>query len=167
MTLDGVPYIGQYSRHTENLYVATGFNKWGMTSSMGCGHDPAGPDHRSGLAMRGGFFPIQKHPAPAAGGQRLHIGFESSDPYRPPLPSPGLRPKVERAGALLGLPLPRFPLCRGRHVAGQSGNRGSQAERGRNFQAKARRLIALCPCPGIYCDVMTGGAEHDHASHCN
>lgn len=34
MTLDGVPYIGQYSRHTENLYVATGFNKWGMTSSM-------------------------------------------------------------------------------------------------------------------------------------
>lgn len=34
MTLDGVPYIGQYSAGTENLYVATGFNKWGMTSSM-------------------------------------------------------------------------------------------------------------------------------------
>lgn len=34
MTLDGMPYIGQYSRHTEGLYVATGFNKWGMTSSM-------------------------------------------------------------------------------------------------------------------------------------
>lgn len=34
MTLDGVPYIGPYSRTTPNLYVATGFNKWGMTSSM-------------------------------------------------------------------------------------------------------------------------------------
>lgn len=34
MTLDGVPYIGQYGRHTPGLYVATGFNKWGMTSSM-------------------------------------------------------------------------------------------------------------------------------------
>lgn len=34
MTLDGVSYIGQYSRNTPNLFVATGFNKWGMTSSM-------------------------------------------------------------------------------------------------------------------------------------
>ncbi len=34
MSLDGVPYIGQYSESTEGLYVATGFNKWGMTSSM-------------------------------------------------------------------------------------------------------------------------------------
>ena len=34
MSLDGVPYIGRYSARTENLYVASGFNKWGMTSSM-------------------------------------------------------------------------------------------------------------------------------------
>lgn len=34
MTLDGVPYIGSYSRRTQKLYVATGFHKWGMTSSM-------------------------------------------------------------------------------------------------------------------------------------
>ena len=34
MTLDSIPYIGQYSKSTPNLYVATGFNKWGMTSSM-------------------------------------------------------------------------------------------------------------------------------------
>ena len=34
MSLDSVPYIGQYSRKTRDLYVATGFNKWGMTSSM-------------------------------------------------------------------------------------------------------------------------------------
>lgn len=34
MTLDSIPYIGQYSKSTPDLYVATGFNKWGMTSSM-------------------------------------------------------------------------------------------------------------------------------------
>ncbi len=34
ITLDGMPYIGSYSASTPNLYVATGFNKWGMTSSM-------------------------------------------------------------------------------------------------------------------------------------
>ena len=34
MSLDGIPYIGQYSRNTPDLYVAAGFNKWGMTGSM-------------------------------------------------------------------------------------------------------------------------------------
>ena len=34
MTLDNIPYIGEYSKNTPNLYVSTGFNKWGMTSSM-------------------------------------------------------------------------------------------------------------------------------------
>ena len=34
MTLDGVPYVGPYSKRTSGLYVAAGFNKWGMTSSM-------------------------------------------------------------------------------------------------------------------------------------
>lgn len=34
MTLDGVPYIGPYSANTPHLYVAAGFNKWGMTSAM-------------------------------------------------------------------------------------------------------------------------------------
>ncbi len=34
MSLDGVPYIGQYAKSTPDFYVATGFNKWGMTSSM-------------------------------------------------------------------------------------------------------------------------------------
>ncbi|NLF80778.1 MAG: FAD-dependent oxidoreductase [Clostridia bacterium] len=34
MSLDQVPYIGRYGSSTPDLYVATGFNKWGMTSSM-------------------------------------------------------------------------------------------------------------------------------------
>ena len=34
MSLDKIPLIGQYSKATPNMFVATGFNKWGMTSSM-------------------------------------------------------------------------------------------------------------------------------------
>lgn len=34
MSLDGMPYIGRYSGMTDDIYVATGFNKWGMTSSL-------------------------------------------------------------------------------------------------------------------------------------
>ncbi len=34
VTLDGLPYIGRYSAATPNWHVATGFAKWGMTSSM-------------------------------------------------------------------------------------------------------------------------------------
>jgi len=34
MTLDGVPYIGQYAKSMPDVYVATGFNKWGMTNAM-------------------------------------------------------------------------------------------------------------------------------------
>ncbi len=34
MTLDGMPYIGRYSRAMPNLYVATGFQKWGMSTAM-------------------------------------------------------------------------------------------------------------------------------------
>lgn len=34
MPHDGVPFIGRYSVFTPNLYVVTGFQKWGMTSSM-------------------------------------------------------------------------------------------------------------------------------------
>ena len=34
MSLDGMPYIGPYSPATPNLFVATGFNKWGMSTSM-------------------------------------------------------------------------------------------------------------------------------------
>jgi glycine/D-amino acid oxidase-like deaminating enzyme/nitrite reductase/ring-hydroxylating ferredoxin subunit len=34
MPQDEVPYIGYYAKNNEDLFVATGFNKWGMTSSM-------------------------------------------------------------------------------------------------------------------------------------
>lgn len=34
ISLDGMPYIGNYSKATPDLYVATGFQKWGMSSAM-------------------------------------------------------------------------------------------------------------------------------------
>ncbi len=34
MSLDEMPYIGQYSGRTAQLFTATGFNKWGMTGAM-------------------------------------------------------------------------------------------------------------------------------------
>ena len=34
MSLDDMPYIGEYSKQSEKLYTACGFNKWGMTGAM-------------------------------------------------------------------------------------------------------------------------------------
>lgn len=34
MSLDSMPYIGNYSAQTSDLFAASGFNKWGFTSSM-------------------------------------------------------------------------------------------------------------------------------------
>lgn len=34
MSLDGIPYIGFHSKSRKNMFVATGFNKWGMTGAM-------------------------------------------------------------------------------------------------------------------------------------
>lgn len=34
MSLDGIPYIGSYSKSMPKMLVATGFNKWGITTAM-------------------------------------------------------------------------------------------------------------------------------------
>ena len=34
ITLDKIPYIGNFSSMWDNAYVATGFNKWGITTSI-------------------------------------------------------------------------------------------------------------------------------------
>lgn len=33
ITADGIPYIGRFSKNNDNIYIATGFGKWGMTTS--------------------------------------------------------------------------------------------------------------------------------------
>lgn len=37
MTSDQLPYIGQLAPHDETVYIATGFNKWGLSSSLVAG----------------------------------------------------------------------------------------------------------------------------------
>ncbi|MBY0097497.1 FAD-dependent oxidoreductase [Mesobacillus maritimus] len=37
-TLDKIPYIGNYSATLSNIYVATGYRKWGMTNSTVAAH---------------------------------------------------------------------------------------------------------------------------------
>ena len=32
VSIDDVPYIGRYTRHSDHLFTATGFRKWGMTN---------------------------------------------------------------------------------------------------------------------------------------
>lgn len=34
MTLDGLPFVGHFTSKTPNLYIATGYGKWGMTNSI-------------------------------------------------------------------------------------------------------------------------------------
>ncbi len=34
MTADGLPYVGQFAPETPNLYIATGFGKWGVTNGI-------------------------------------------------------------------------------------------------------------------------------------
>ena len=34
MTLDDLPYVGQFTSKKPNIYIATGFGKWGMTNSI-------------------------------------------------------------------------------------------------------------------------------------
>ena len=37
MTHDGIPYIGRYRAMPGDVYVATGFNKWGISASFAAG----------------------------------------------------------------------------------------------------------------------------------
>ncbi len=36
MTFDGMPMAGKYAKNLDDVYVVTGFNKWGMTNAMVC-----------------------------------------------------------------------------------------------------------------------------------
>ena len=51
MPMDKVPYIGRFSRATPNWYVATGFQKWGMSKLHGSGDDSFGFDREGGKSM--------------------------------------------------------------------------------------------------------------------
>lgn len=49
MTLDDIPYAGMLSEETPNIYIATGYDKWGMTnataSALMLAHEITGDEH--------------------------------------------------------------------------------------------------------------------------
>ncbi len=72
MSLDGVPYIGPFAPSEPDWYVATGFGKWGMTSSMAAANIIAGaitgpPDPDAGV-----FSPRRFRPGASAGNLRVN-----------------------------------------------------------------------------------------------
>lgn len=83
ITLDGIPYIGQYSRHTPDWYVITGFGKWGMTQalygagllarmiSQGHSQDPLFQPARFEAAVS--FPPLLKHTKTTLTGLLSHL----------------------------------------------------------------------------------------------
>lgn len=83
ITPDGVPYAGRYGKNTEDLYVLTGFNKWGFTNAM------------AAVQVLTAMLTGREHPAQAV-----------FSPQRP-TPLPALAVNGMEAAADFALPLPR------------------------------------------------------------
>lgn len=79
MTGDGVPYIGHYCTSTPNWYVATGFGKWGMSSSMAAARILSGEIARRPDPCAGVFSPqrfsLRELPPMAEEGARVAKGL--------------------------------------------------------------------------------------------
>ena len=65
--MDGIPYIGQYGKSRPDWLVATGFQKWGMTSSVLASMIlSALAQNRSPIPEAEIFSPLRFHPAASA-----------------------------------------------------------------------------------------------------
>ncbi len=77
MTADHLPYIGNFSAKTPNHYVATGFQKWGMSTSMVAAGLLA--DMVTGVPCEGGeLFSPSRHAALHGAGRALEHGAATS-----------------------------------------------------------------------------------------
>ncbi|MBQ2061829.1 MAG: FAD-dependent oxidoreductase [Oscillospiraceae bacterium] len=92
MTPDGAPYIGVYAPTRPDWFVATGFRKWGMTSSMaaalllrdlvnGRSHPAAAAfdPGRFNVATAAGALAEMGHAAAGLGKSVFHIPFATAD----------------------------------------------------------------------------------------
>lgn len=68
MPHDGIPFIGKYSVFTPYLYVVTGFQKWGMTSSM-----------VAAMILRDELCGVKNPYSNLFGPQRIHISAGMKD----------------------------------------------------------------------------------------
>lgn len=112
MSLDGIPYVGAYSRSTPQMLVASGYNKWGMTNAMAAAQILS--DHVLGKQNEyaAAFSPKRFHPKLSVSGFGSHlkesvIGLSKGYFHRPlrelsSIPNGGagiVRHKGQRVGA--------------------------------------------------------------------
>lgn len=80
MTYDKIPYIGRYTDSIDNLYVATGFKKWGMTHSAASALILKNKilnieDDFSGVFNPSRFTPLQSSKEFASNVKSISLGF--------------------------------------------------------------------------------------------
>jgi glycine/D-amino acid oxidase-like deaminating enzyme/nitrite reductase/ring-hydroxylating ferredoxin subunit len=88
--VDHVPYIGRLTSHTERLHVATGFQKWGMTTGT-----------VAGLIIAGDILGTPSEWAPAFDATRIEPGRSAGDLVKENL-NVAKRFFGDRIGALFG-----------------------------------------------------------------
>ena len=110
MTLDGVPYIGRFSAVTPDWYVATGFGKWGMTSSMVAARIITSMILGKKSPYEEVFSPQRFRPAAAASSFLSHAGWSTEGllagtlPHAPKCPHMGCRLVWNRADGCFECP---------------------------------------------------------------
>lgn len=96
MSLDAMPYIGLYSRSKPNIYVAAGFNKWGMTGSMVAGRCLTQLLTGKGQAYGGLFDPSRSMLHPQLAINAAEAVFNLLTPTAPRCPHMGCALKWNR-----------------------------------------------------------------------
>lgn len=96
MSLDAMPYIGLYSRSKPNIYVAAGFNKWGMTGSMVAGRCLTQLLTGKGQAYGGLFDPSRSMLHPQLAINTAEAVFNLLTPTAPRCPHMGCALKWNR-----------------------------------------------------------------------
>lgn len=83
VTLDHIPYVGRLSAQTPNVFIATGYDKWGMTNSAAAAliiaHEITGEKHPI-METKGLFSPSRFTPG-AAAKEFLFLGAEAVKEY--------------------------------------------------------------------------------------
>ena len=93
MPLDHLPYIGPYSRRTPELFVATGFQKWGMTTAMVAAQLLTDLIQGKDNPYAALFSPSRSMLHPQQAGHAQEATPRRHTPPHPPSPPPGGPPK--------------------------------------------------------------------------
>ena len=115
MSVDSVPYIGHFSGVLADWYVATGFGKWGMTTSMAAAKIVAAQIMGRKTPYEEVFTPQRFRPKAAAVTFLSHAGhsaaaYERGGAQGTPVSSYGLQACIQSDGRALRVPLPRITI---------------------------------------------------------